>query len=266
MFSSATASELARTVRRVNAAAYRSPDRHRHERRLVELAQRDAAARNEAVRVFQPLANKMAQRYHRGSEPYDDLLQVAFTGLLKAVDRFDVARTTPFHVFAIVTMSGELRRHFRDTGWAVHVTRAAQEAVQRVAAEERRTTQPLTADELARRLGMSVEDVVEARLTAQALRAESLDAPVGPKRDGLTLMDGLAGADDGGYGAAEDRLAVEGLVRELGTRDRAVLQLRFQEELSQEEIGRRVGVSQMQVSRDLRRILDDLRRRSADAV
>jgi RNA polymerase sigma-B factor len=254
------------TLRQLHAAPFGSAGRHRHERRLVVLAQGDPGARREVVRVFEPLATKIAQRYHRGPEPLDDLRQVAFTGLLKAADRFDAERATPFHIFAIVTMSGELRRHFRDTGWAVHVTRAAQEAVQRVAAEERRSTEVLTAEELGQRLGMSAEAVVEARITAQAMRAESLDAPVGPRREGLTLMDGLAGPDDGGFGATDDRLAMQELLRRLGTRDRAVIRLRFEQGLSQEEIGRRVGVSQMQVSRDLRRILDDLRRNGADEV
>jgi RNA polymerase sigma-B factor len=236
-------------------------DRNRQDNLLFEryLVQGDRRAREELVERFMPLARQLARRYHRAEEPFDDLLQVAFTGLLKALKRYDTERPTPFLAYAVPTITGELRRHYRDTGWAAHVNRAAQEGAQRVIALDGRGARPLTTRETAATLGMTVEAVVEARLAARALRADSLDVPVGRGEDRRSLLDTLDGGHDEGYAAAEDRATVERLTAGLSDRDRTIVRLRYHDGLSQAEIGRRVGVSQMQVSRLLRRIIGDLR-------
>jgi RNA polymerase sigma-B factor len=240
--------------------------RIRADRRLLTRYQldRDAAARAALVERFLPLARQLARRYAGGGEPLDDLVQVASVGLLKAIDRFDVDRTTAFSSFAVPTMLGELRRHFRDNGWSVRVPRDLQELVarvERVTDELARTSahRP-TVDEIARHIGVSPERVIEGRAAAGAHRAVSLDPPAHDSDDdghvGLSMS---LGAEDPGYGRAEDAVTVGHLMRGLGDREREVLRLRFAEDLTQSEIGARVGISQMQVSRLIRRALARLR-------
>jgi RNA polymerase sigma-B factor len=246
--------------------------RIRADRRLLTRYQldRDAAARAALVERFLPLARQLARRYAGGGEPLDDLVQVASVGLLKAIDRFDVDRTTAFSSFAVPTMLGELRRHFRDNGWSVRVPRDLQELAARlemVTDELARTSaRRPTVDEIARHIGVSPERVIEGRAAAGAHRAVSLDPPARDSDDdehvGLSMS---LGAEDPGYGRAEDAVTVGHLMRGLGDREREVLRLRFAEDLTQSEIGARVGISQMQVSRLIRRALSKLRR-VADAT
>jgi RNA polymerase sigma-B factor len=143
----------------------------------------DPAARDELVERFLPLATRLAQRYHRGAEPLDDLVQVASVGLLKAIDRFDPERGTAFSSFAVPTIAGELKRHFRDKGWALKVPRDLQELTQRVGRTTERLVHELgrtpSVAEIADTLGITAEHVLEAREAATAFAADSLDSPAG---------------------------------------------------------------------------------------
>jgi RNA polymerase sigma-B factor len=245
-----------------------SAERRRHERELVLLYQRDPAARNRVLKELLPLAHGIARRYRRGEEPVEDLEQVATVGLLKALNAYDPSRGTSFAAYAIPTMNGELRRHYRDTGWAVHVPRGTQELALRVTrAEQAAATvsgRPPTVTELAQRLDAPVEEVIEARVASNGMRAGSLDRPArADQPDGDTLAAILGGRTDDGYELAEQRATVRSLTASLSDRDRRVLALRYAGDLSQSEIGRRVGVSQMQVSRILRRVLARLEEAAA---
>ena len=212
---------------------------------------------------FLPLARQLARRYQRGGEQLDDLVQVASLGLLKAIDRFDPARETAFSSFAVPTILGELKRHFRDKGWAVRVPRDLQEMavrVDRVADDmAREIGRAPTPGEIAERTGTSLEQVLEAREASAAYRAVSLDRPRSEEdEDGDSYADAF-GAEDPGFGLAEDSATVERLMRVLSDREREVLRLRFEEDLTQSEIGQRVGVSQMHVSRLIRQSIARLR-------
>lgn len=224
----------------------------------------DEGAREEIVRRHLPRATALARRFHRTSECPDDLEQVAAIGLLKAVDRFDPDAEAAFWTFATPTVLGELKRHLRDHCWTVRVPRPVQEAslaVQRAMAEL--TTElgrsPSTA-EIAGRLGWGGEDVVEAIEAASAFSPDSLDAPLGTADgDGASVGETL-GVVDEGYDAAERHVALTGAMRELDPRSVLILHLRFSEDLTQSEIAARVGISQMHVSRLIRRSLDTIRR------
>jgi RNA polymerase sigma-B factor len=249
--------------------AYPSPDeravRAREDRRLLVRYHRDGdpAAREQLVERFLPLARQLARRYQRGGEQLDDLIQVASLGLLKAIDRFDPARETAFSSFAVPTVLGELKRHFRDKCWSVRVPRDLQEMavrVERIADEmSREIGRAPTPAEIAERIGATLEQVLEAREAAGAYRAVSLDRPRSDDdEDGESYADAF-GVEDPGFGLAEASATVERLMRSLSEREREVLRLRFEEDLTQSEIGQRVGVSQMHVSRLIRQSLVRLR-------
>ena len=214
-------------------------------------------ARDELVRRFLPLARKLARRYNGAREPFDDLLQVASLGLVKAVDRYDIERGTAFSSFAVPTILGELKRYFRDLGWAVHVPRGAQElAVKVEEASQRlgaRSGRAPTVHDLAQYLEIPVEDVLDALETARAHHASSLDAPHddGEGESG-SVVDSF-GCEDRSLLLADERVTVGEAARHLSEREREVLRLRFVEDLTQTQIAARVGVSQMQISRILRR-------------
>jgi RNA polymerase sigma-B factor len=206
------------------------------------------------------LARHLALRYSDGAEPLDDLVQVASLGLVKAVDRFDPSRGVAFTTFAVPTILGELRRHFRDRGWAIHVPRDLKDASVRVnAALANRAGRSTTPAQLAEATGLSLETVLEALEVAGARRTLSLDAPVGEEDDsGATLGDQLGGVDEQ-LARARDRATLAQLSGTLDARDREILRLRFEEDLTQSEIGARIGVSQMQVSRLIRSALERMR-------
>jgi RNA polymerase sigma-B factor len=239
--------------------------RAQEDRRLLMRYHRegDPAAREQLVNRFLPLARQLARRYQRGGEQLDDLVQVASLGLLKAIDRFDPARETAFSSFAVPTILGELKRHFRDKGWAVRVPRDLQELavkVDRVADEmSRELGRAPTPAEISERTGSTLEQVLEAREASAAYRAVSLDRPrTDEEEEGDSYADAV-GAEDPGYRLAEDAATVERLMRALSDREREVLRLRFEEDLTQSEIGQRVGVSQMHVSRLIRQSVARLR-------
>ena len=224
----------------------------------------DIAAREELIVRFIPLARQLAGRYRGAGENQDDLVQVACLGLLKAVDRYDPERGSAFTKYAVPTMLGELKRHFRDKGWAVHVPRATQELVLKVS--DALSTLPsklgrsATPRDVAAALGISVEDVLEAMEAATAYEATSLDAPRPGGEDedgGWTLGDAVA-EEEHGYELVEIGETLRGTIHALPEREREILHLRFDKDMTQAEIAERVGVSQMHVSRLLRRSLDRL--------
>lgn len=224
---------------------------------------RDEAAREALVRQFLPLARKLARRYAQSSEPYEDLVQVASLALLKAIDRFDTDRGVNFEGFAIPTILGELRRHFRDSTWSVHVARGAQERAMAISEATNRLTdrhgRTPTAQQLAEYLELSIEEVLDGLLAGMAYDAQSLDAPTSSADDDAGTLGDTLGAPDAGYALVEDRVAVTHLLPSLSARERRVLHMRFIEEMTQSEIATRIGVSQMQISRLLRRSLERLR-------
>ncbi len=237
------------------------------ERELLRRYARDPspAVREELVERFMPLAKRLASRYAGGAEPFDDLVQVASVGLVKSIDRFDPERGTAFSTFAVPTILGELKRHFRDRGWSIHVPREVQERilkVERALAElpARLGRAPTVAD-IAERLGVSDEQVLEAMHASQGHHAVSLDAPSGASPDGdePAPLGERIGSDDLGFDTVEYGVAIGPALAEVSERDRLILHLRFVEDLTQSEIAERVGVSQMHVSRILRSTLDRLR-------
>ncbi len=224
----------------------------------------DCGAREELVKRFMPLARKLARRYARSSEPYEDLIQVASLALVKAIDRFDPDRGTGFQAFAIPTILGDLRRYFRDCAWSVHVPRGAQERALAIEEASDLLTnlhgRPPTIQEIAAHLEAKPEEVLDGLYASQAYDTLSLDAPraAGDEDSDSTLADAL-GADDERYELIEDDLAVIDAVHSLADRERDILRLRFVEEMTQSEIAARMGISQMQISRLLRRSLSQLR-------
>jgi RNA polymerase sigma-B factor len=221
--------------------------------------QQDRRARDLLIERFLPLARKLAHRYRGAHEPYEDLLQVASLGLVKAVDRFDPDRGTAFSSFAVPTILGELKRYFRDLGWSVHVPRGAQERALKVEeAEQKLTTQrgrPPTVPELAEYLELSIEEVLDALETAGAHHAVSLDAPHSDEDGESTTLAASFGQCDERYELIEDGLTISTVARQLPRGEREVLELRFVEDMTQTQIAERIGVSQMQVSRILRHAL-----------
>ena len=225
---------------------------------------RDRASGDELIERFMPLARGLARRYGRSSEPFEDLLQVASLGLLKALDRFDPGRGSSFPSFAVPTILGEMRRHFRDCGWAVHVPRQSQERALQVRDANERLTRaggrPPTVSQLAEYLELDVEDVLDALGAIQAYETLSLDGPRSTvDEDPLVPFIESLGREDERYELAELDATVASALVSIPARERTILRLRFFDELTQTEIANRVGVSQMQVSRLLRRSLARLR-------
>jgi len=228
------------------------------EKRLFLAYQRSRAERdrNALVERFLPLARSLARRYQRGSEPLEDLEQVACLALVKAVDGFDPSRDTAFSSYAVPSIVGAIKRHFRDFGWAIHVPRDLQELavrVERISEEmSARTGRPPTAHEVAEQVGAGIEEVVEAREAYRSLSSVSLDQPRHPATDdGGPLLDALDAGDTEILRAC-DRVALDSLVRTLDAREQVILRLYYQHDLTQAEIGRRLGCSQMHVSRLMR--------------
>ena len=221
----------------------------------------DRAALEELIARYLPLANGLARRYSYTSESADDLEQVACIGLVAAIKRYDPSRGKSLRAFAVPTILGELRRHFRDTGWSVHMPRPLQERARDVRDATARLTVELqrspTPREVAARLEISVEDVSESLAVRRAYSPESLDAPPGPGDDGSPRSwDSVHGCDEDGYARVEAGFAVERAMRALPEREQQIIKLRFGAELSQSEIGDALGISQMHVSRLLRRGLE----------
>jgi RNA polymerase sigma-B factor len=213
--------------------------------------------RDALIERFMPLARSLARRYRRGPEPLEDLEQVASLALLRAVEGFDPTRGLAFSSYAVPSIAGALKRHYRDFGWSVRMPRDLQELALRIdrfndEAWATNGSAP-TATEIAEKAGVSVEAVVEAREAHLALRADSLDQPLRSTEDdaGASLLDTI-GSSDGDYDRAFDRVVLDSLLATLDERDRTIVRLYYREELTQSEIGERLGLSQMHISRLLR--------------
>ena len=225
---------------------------------------RDRVDRDVVVERFLPLARSIAARYQRPAEPFDDIFQVACFGLVKAVDRFDAGRGIAFSSYAVPTIHGEIKRHFRDRTWAIRVPRDLQDLSLRVDRVIGELTRDLghqaSVEDVAEAIGVEPEDVLEAMHASSAYRATSLEMRRGDGDDaaGATLGDTLGCTDDG-FHRAEQRALLSELMQSLTLRERNVIRLRFDHDLTQAEIGRHIGISQMQVSRILRRSIARLR-------
>ncbi len=219
----------------------------------------DRKARALLVERMMPLVRHMARRYAGRGEPLDDLVQVGSVGLLKAVDRFDVDRGFKLSTFAAPNIAGEIKRHFRDRGWSIRVPRDIQELNAKLTGAVDRLTVTLgrapTVAELAEATDASEAEVLEAMQGAQNYSTVSFEEPVGDNRTALDLL----GSDDANFATAERRVLLETGMRVLADREREIVRLRFFDGLTQREIAERVGISQMHVSRLLRRSLDELR-------
>ncbi len=244
------------------SASWKADARARETQRLFgRLRAGEAGARDALVTRFMPLARQLARRYHRANEPFDDLLQVASIGLVKAVDRFDADRGVAFSSYAVPTILGELKRYFRDSAWAVHVPRGVQERVLKVDEIATKLSGRLgrapSVAEIAGAMDVTVEQVLEAMDAAQAYDAVSLDASRGGDEEGDSHAESL-GIEEERFELIECGVTINRTLQALPDRDRLVLRLRFVEDLTQSEIADRIGVSQMQVSRILRRAITRL--------
>ncbi len=226
-------------------------------------ATRDPAIREELVARYIRFARSMASRYAGKGELSEDLFQVACVGLVNAIDRFDPTRGKPFVAFAAPTVLGELRRHLRDKVWALRLPRRLQERTRQVEAAIGELSLELgrapTIRETADALDLAEDEVLEAFDAASQRRVNSLDAPVAGDDAGAETLVERLGARDGGFARAEDWTTVESLLPLLTEEELKVLRMRFVDELTQSEIGERIGRSQMHVSRMLRRTLERLR-------
>lgn len=261
------------TVNAVTGSGTTSADPGHLEKQFAQFAKtRDRAIRDELVRAHLPLAEYLAKRFlHRGVAA-DDLVQVASLGLVKAVDRFEPQRGVTFSTFATPTILGELKRHFRDKGWALRVPRRLQELHLELAASVAILTQQLgrspTIAEIATTAGISEDEVLEATDVAQAYRVGSLSLPPTEQGDTIDAASGALGETDSNLELVDERIEVTRLLRVLPARERSIVHMRFFEGLTQSEIATRLGISQMQVSRLLTRSIAVLRQeaRSGTAV
>jgi RNA polymerase sigma-B factor len=228
---------------------------------------RNRRDRDALVERHLPLARSLARRYRRGAEPLEDLEQVAALALVKAVDAYDPERGSAFSSYAVPCIAGAIKRHFRDCGWSVRVPRELQERAMNVHQLESHLQasggEAPTVDELAAAVGLTAEEVLEARAAYSALHASSLDMSAHDgDSDEVRVLDTL-GASDEHYAEALDRTALDSLLGGLEDRDRAIVVLYFREELTQAQIGERLGYSQMHISRLLRRAVGELERAAA---
>ncbi|GAA1930988.1 hypothetical protein GCM10009737_36220 [Nocardioides lentus] len=230
---------------------------------------RRAAARGALVELHLPLVEHCARRFRNRGEPFEDLVQVGTIGLIKSVDRFDTDRGVEFSTYATPTVIGEIKRHFRDKGWAVRVPRRLQELRMRISSTTAELTQSLgrspTASELAEAIGCSVEEVVEGLESSQAYATLSLDASDSSEDGGAASMLDTLGEEDAGIENVEVRESIKPLLDALGEREKKILLLRFFKNMTQSQIAAEIGVSQMHVSRLLSRTLEQLRTSLAES-
>jgi RNA polymerase sigma-B factor len=218
----------------------------------------DDEAREQLVVNHLNLVRYLASKFKNRGEPLEDLVQVGTIGLIKAIDRFDPSRGLEFTTYATPTIMGEIKRHFRDKGWSVRVPRRLQE----LSAKINRVTEELThelrrspsIDEIADRVGASVEDVLEAMESSSAYSSVPLEG-VGDSDDDVPSVIDQYASEDSVLSASDDRILLEDAIRDFSTRERDIIRMRFEEGLTQVEIAERLGVSQVQVSRLLRRTL-----------
>ena len=248
--------------------AFEATDRNELRAKLEEYARTaDKGLRDEIVASQVGLAEYLARRFKNRGEPIEDLIQVALLGLLKAVERFDPGRGLEFSTFATPTIVGELKRHFRDKGWAVRVPRRVQELHLRMGTVVNGLSQELgrspTIPEIAARAEVSVDEVLEAMEAGRAYRFCSIDAPAGEDEDRVASPAAAQlGEDDTGLEEVEQRMLLSPLIASLPKREQMIIHLRFFRGMTQSEIASRLGISQMHVSRLLARSLAQLRDRA----
>jgi RNA polymerase sigma-B factor len=222
------------------------------------------AGRDELIQQYLPLARRLAKQYRYTTVSLEDLTQVAYMGLVLAADRYDPARGCSFPTYAIPTILGELRRHIRDHGWALRVPRGLQEKVLRLtsatASMNGRLGRSPSPTELAKETGLSTDEVLEAMQAMSAYDVDSLDCPTRLEDETRDSAVATIGREDPGYALVEHRACARPAMSELSAIEHRIIAMRFFEDLSQSEIARRIGVSQMQVSRVLRHALDRLHR------
>jgi RNA polymerase sigma-B factor len=226
------------------------------------LDQRDPVDREMLVERFLPLARQLARRYQRPEEPFDDLFQVACLGLINAIDCFDFDRGVAFSSYAVPTILGEIKRYFRDRTWSVRVPRDLQDRalkVDRAVSElDLELHRKPTVAEIGAKVGADEEDVLEALEASGPYRATSLQTPWGADDDSGDTLGDVIGHEECDFALAEDRATIEHVMRVITPREREVLRLRFAQDLTQAEIGERIAISQMQVSRVIRQALGRL--------
>ncbi|MFJ8606203.1 RNA polymerase sigma factor SigF [Streptomyces sp. NPDC093675] len=231
---------------------------------LEEGTSENQHVRNTLIEMNTSLVRFAAGRFRsRGPEEMEDIVQVGVIGLIKAIDRFEISREVEFTSFAVPYIVGEIKRFFRDTSWAVHVPRRLQEArVQLARANEElrsRLGRAPTTGELSDLMSLPEDEVVEAQLASNGYTSASLDAAIAGSEDGESVLADFIGDEDAALELVEDFHALAPMIAELGERDRRIIHWRFVEELTQAEIGERLGVSQMHVSRLITRLLARLR-------
>jgi RNA polymerase sigma-B factor len=223
----------------------------------------DPAVVEELVVRYEPLVRSVARRYHARGEPLDDLVQVANVGLLKAIQRYDPDRGFAFTSFATPTMLGELKRYFRDSGWAVHVPRGVKERALELAGATDKLSARLgrspSIAELAEELGATQEQTLDALEAYHGRHAAPLERSGDDEEDAPASPAATLGAEDAGLERAEYMTVIARGVEALSDEDRRLLYLRFEEDLTQSEIAKRIGTSQMQVSRLLRAAIERIR-------
>jgi RNA polymerase sigma-B factor len=222
----------------------------------------DLVARERLIEDYLPLARALARRYTGRGEQYDDLAQIATVGLIKAVDRFDLDHGAELTTYAVATIMGELKRHFRDAVWALHVPRRLKELNRTVSRLLEELTASLgrspTVSELAQAAGIDEEEVIDALETGRAFRLRSLSAPVGTDDSELHPLETL-GEEEPGFEVSEQRTILSAGLQALDERERRIIHLRFYQGLTQSQIAVELGISQMHVSRLIRAALEKLR-------
>lgn len=221
----------------------------------------DGQAREQLVLAHLNLARFLASKFKNRGESLDDLVQVATIGLIKAIDRFDISRGLEFTTFATPTIMGEIKRHFRDKGWSVRVPRRLQELSAKVTQVSDKLTEKLqrspSVDEIAQAMGVSVDEVLEAMESAHAYSSVSLDVPQGDDDDGTqssTVIDKYALVDED-LESSDDRIVLEQAIKDFSEREQQIIRMRFLEGFTQVEIAQKLQISQVQVSRLLRKTL-----------
>jgi RNA polymerase sigma-B factor len=225
-------------------------------------ADRRTDLRDQLVKLHLPLVEHFARRFLNRGEPFDDLLQVGTIGLIKAIDRFDLDRGVEFSTYATPTIVGEIKRHFRDRGWAIRVPRRLQELRISITTATADLTQELgrspTVSELAGKVGVSEEEIIEGLESSNAYSTLSLDAPDSSEESALSMID-VIGEDDEALEHVENRETIKPLLEQLDPREKHILTLRFFRGMTQSQIAAEIGISQMHVSRLLARTLERLR-------
>ncbi|MDP3889815.1 RNA polymerase sigma factor SigF [Nocardioides sp.] len=226
-----------------------------------------ATARDELVHLHLPLVEHCARRFRNRGEPPEDLVQVGTIGLIKSIDRFDEERGVEFSTYATPTIIGEIKRYFRDKGWAIRVPRRLQELRLQITSSTAELTQSLgrspTPSELAERVGCSVEEIIEGLESGNAYATLSLDAGDSSEDGAASMLEAL-GSDDESFENIEIRESLKPLLDQLDPREKKILLLRFFKNMTQSQIAAEIGVSQMHVSRLLTRTLEHLRTSLAD--